>query len=234
MGAHVLGCDGRHAGARADSSRLRLLLAGRHQRVLANDALLSPSIELGLRYDDGDAETGFGMELGGGLRYADALLGLIVETRARALLAHEDGGYEEWGVGGSLSLDPGRLGRGLALRLDTGRGLAESSAEALWQRQTTAGIAPQHDPSAQGRVSAELGYGLDMPWSYGILTPYSGMEWAGASRTLRLGWRFTLGRPHAYRVQGQALRDLSLDGERREDGHSPPEHILMLRASLPW
>ena len=220
-------------GARADSSRLRLLLAGRHQRVLANDALLSPSIELGLRYDDGDAETGFGMELGGGLRYADALLGLTVETKARALLAHEDGGYEEWGVGGSLSLDPGRLGRGLALRLDTGWGLAESSAEALWQRQTTAGIAPQHDPSAQGRLSAELGYGLDMPWSYGILTPYSGMEWAGASRTLRLGWRFTLGRPHAYGVQGQALH-LSLDGERREDGHSPPEHILMLRASLPW
>ncbi len=210
--------------AGAEVSRIRLLLAGRHQRVMANDAMLSPSFELGMRYDDGDAETGFGMELGGGLRYADALLGLTVETKARALLAHEDGGYEEWGVGGSLSLDPGRLGRGLALRLDSGWGLAESGAQALWQRQTTAGIAPQHDPSAQGRLSAELGYGMDVPWTYGILTPYSGMEWTGASRTLRLGWRYTLGRQLS----------LSLDGERREDGHTPPEYVLMLHTSLPW
>ena len=210
--------------ASADVSRIRLLLAGRHQRVMANDAMLSPSFELGVRYDDGDAETGFGMELGGGLRYTDALLGLTVETKARALLAHEDGGYEEWGVGGSLSLDPGRLGRGLALRLDSGWGLAESGAQALWQRQTTAGIAPQHDIAAQGRVIAELGYGLDVPWTYSILTPYSGMEWTGAHRTLRLGWRYTLGRQLS----------LSLDGERREDGHTPPEYALMLRTVLPW
>ena len=219
--------------ASAEVSRIRLLLAGRHQRVMANDAMLSPSFELGVRYDDGDAETGFGMELGGGLRYTDALLGLTVETKARALLAHEDGGYEEWGVGGSLSLDPGRLGRGLALRLDSGWGLAESGAQALWQRQTTAGIAPQHDIAAQGRVIAELGYGMDVPWTYSILTPYSGMEWTGENRTLRLGWRFTLGRPPTYGMQGQAL-SLSLDGERRETGHTPPEHVLMLRTSLPW
>ena len=210
--------------ASAETTRIRLLLSGRHQRVLANDAMLSPSFELGIRYDDGDAETGFGMELGGGLRYADAVLGLTVETNARALLAHEDGGYEEWGVGGSLSLDPGRLGRGLALRLDSGWGMAESGAQALWQRQTTAGIALQHDPAAQGRLTAELGYGLDVPWTYGSLTPYSGMEWAGANRTLRLGWRFTLGQSLSF----------SLDGERREDGHTPPEHALMLRTSLPW
>ncbi|MCY4362688.1 MAG: hypothetical protein OXE42_10965, partial [Gammaproteobacteria bacterium] len=73
-------------------------------------------------------------------------------------------------------------------------------------------------------LTAELGYGMDVPWTYGILTPYSGMEWAGENRTLRLGWRFT---------QSQAL-SLSLDGERREDGRAPPEYALMLRTSLPW
>ena len=211
-------------GARADTSRLRLLLSGQHQRALAHGALLSPGVELGLRYDDGDAETGFGLELGGGLRYADSVRGLIVETKARALLAHEDGGYEEWGLSGSLALDPGRLGRGLALRLDSGWGVADSGAEALWQRQSTAGIAPQHDSAAQRRITAELGYGLDVPYSYAILTPYGGVEWAGSGRTLRLGWRFAL---------GQRL-SLSLDGERTETRHTPPEHALMLRTSLPW
>ena len=152
-------------GARADTGRLRLLLAGQHRRLLANDAMLSPGVELGIRYDEGDAETGFGMELGGGLRYADPLRGLTIETRA-----------------------------------------------------------PQHSQTAQGRLRAELGYGLDVPWTHGILIPYSGMEWGGASRTLRLGWRFTL---------GQRL-SLSLDGERRESAQAEPEHALMLRTSLPW
>ena len=210
---------------RADTSRMRLLLSGRHQRALANDALLTPSFELGLRVDDGDAERGFGMELGGGLRYADPVRGLALETRARALLAHEDGGYEEWGLGGSLSLDPGRLGRGLALRLDSGWGMADSGAEALWQRQSAAGLGRQDNTPAQGRITAEMGYGLDVPYSYGILTPYSSVELAGGgSRTLRLGWRFEL---------GQRL-SLSLAGERRETAHARPEHGLMLRTTLPW
>ena len=211
-------------GAQADTSRLRLLLSGRHQRALPNDALLSPNVEVGIRYDDGDAETGFGMELGGGLGYTDANPGLMVETRARALIAHEDGGYREWGLGGSLSLDPGRLGRGLALRLDSGWGLADNNAEALWQRQSAAGLAPQHGPAAQARLNAEVGYGLDVPWTYGVLTPYGGMEWAGPGRTLKLGWRFNL---------GQQL-SLSLDGERAETGYERADHSLMLRTSLPW
>lgn len=63
-----------------------------------------------------------------------------------------------------------------------------------------------------------------MPWTYGILTPYGGMEWAGSSRTLKLGWRFDL---------GQRL-NLSLDGERRESGYERADHSLMLRSSLPW
>ena len=141
----------------ADTRRLRLLLSGAHRRSLVNGAELTPSFELGLRYDDGDAETGAGIELGGGLRYADARRGLTLETRARALLAHEDGGYEEWGLSGSLALDPGRLGRGLALRLDSAWGATASGTEELWQRQSTAGLAPQHDSAAQGRIRAEVG-----------------------------------------------------------------------------
>ena len=208
----------------ADASRVRLLLSGRHERTLANAATLAPGFELGLRYDDGDAETGFGIELGGGLRYADPGRGLTLETRARTLLAHEDGGYEEWGLSGSLSLDPGRPGRGLALRLDSGWGSTNSGTEALWRRQTTAGLAPQHERAAQGRIRAEWGYGLDVPWTHGLLTPYGSLELSGGSRALRLGWRFELG------------RSLSLDlaGERLETAHTRPEHGLMLRTTLPW
>ena len=208
----------------ADTRRLRLLLSGAHRRSLVNGAELTPSVELGVRYDDGDAETGAGIELGGGLRYADARRGLTLETRARALLAHEDGGYEEWGLSGSLSLDPGRLGRGLALRLDSAWGATASGTDELWQRQSTAGLAPRHAAAPQGRIRAEWGYGLDVPWTHGLLTPYGSLELAGGGRTTRLGWRFEL---------GQRL-SVSLDGERRETAHARPAHGLMLRTALPW
>ena len=39
---------------------------------------LTPSVEVGLRYDGGDAETGAGVELGGGVRYAAS--GLTMEV----------------------------------------------------------------------------------------------------------------------------------------------------------
>ena len=146
---------------------MRLLLTGRHRHVLATGAELTPNVELGLRYDDGAAETGAGVELGGGLRYADPALGLTVEATARALLAHEAGGYEEWGMGGSLQLDPGRLGRGLSLRLASGWGLTDSSTETLWQQQTASGLARgpgQTDPYGLGAGSpptaADPGPGL--------------------------------------------------------------------------
>ena len=209
----------------ADASRVRLLLTGRHRHVLATGAALTPNVELGLRYDDGAAETGAGVELGGGLRYADPALGLTVEATARALLAHEAGGYEEWGMGGSLQLDPGRLGRGLSLRLASGWGLTDSSTETLWQQQTASGLAQGPGQTPQGRVKAEWAYGLDVPRTHGLFTPYGSVEMAGGGgRTLALGWRFEL---------GQSL-SLSLAGERREALHSTPEHALMLQTALPW
>ena len=48
-------------------------------------ALLSlrPSVEVGLRHDGGDAETGAGMDVGGGLVMADASTGLAIDLRVR-------------------------------------------------------------------------------------------------------------------------------------------------------
>ena len=165
-----------------------------------------------------------GVELGGGLSYADPLRGLTLETTARALLAHEDGGYEEWGVGGTLQFDPGVPGRGPAFSLASAWGMTGSGTQELWLQQDMAGLARQQYTDPEGRIKAEWSYGLDVPWTYGIQTPYSSMELAGSGRTMRLGWRFNLG--HSL--------SLSLDGERRETSHEAPDHTLMLRTSLPW
>ncbi len=52
---------------------------------------LTPSVEVGLRHDGGDAETGAGMDVGAGLIVSDTSTGLAVDVRVRMLLETELG-----------------------------------------------------------------------------------------------------------------------------------------------
>ena len=209
-----------------DVGRVRLLLEGSHSRTLSGGGILRPAVELGLRYDDSDdAETGFGVELGGALRYSDPARGVTMEAKARALLAHEDGDYEEWGVGGYLHLDPSAAEQGFWLRLDSSWGVLADGENRLWAHQNTGGLASDTYTNPTGRLNLELGYAMDVPGSYGVLIPYSSLELTGDdNRTYRLGWRYKL---------GESLY-MSLDGVRHERYDVSPDHGLMLRTTLPW
>ena len=66
--------------ADADVTLLRLGLEGTWR-----------GIEVGMRHDGGDAETGFGLDLGGGLAWSDPASGIAAEVSARGLLTHEAG-----------------------------------------------------------------------------------------------------------------------------------------------
>ena len=127
-------------------------------RMLGGDdgATLTPSFELGLRLDGGDAETGFGADLGGGLAFADPKHGLSLEFRARGLLAHESSGFREWGASAGLAWDPRPdTDRGLSLSLRQGWGLSPTGGmDALLGRETLAGLAANDNagsgPGASG------------------------------------------------------------------------------------
>ena len=58
------------------------------------------SVEIGLRHDGGDAETGAGLVM------TDASTGLAVDLRVRTLVLHQADGFSERGVSLSLSYDP--------------------------------------------------------------------------------------------------------------------------------
>ena len=134
---------GNLAATDADTHRLRVVLEGSRPVTWPEGQRLTPTVELGLRHDWGDAETGFGLELGGRVRYADPAWGLTIDGAVRGLLAHEDSAYKEWGASGTIRIDPGPMGQGLALTLSPTWGVASSGVENLWSRQTTAGLAPQ-------------------------------------------------------------------------------------------
>ena len=60
---------------------MRAVLDGSRTFSLAGGATLAPSLELGVRHDGGDAETGTGLEFGAGLGYADPSPGLDMALR---------------------------------------------------------------------------------------------------------------------------------------------------------
>ncbi len=68
--------------------------------------MLVTLVEVGLRHDDGDAETGAGVDVGGGLVAADPATRLAVDVRVRTLVVHQGAGFRERGVALSVSYNP--------------------------------------------------------------------------------------------------------------------------------
>ncbi len=190
--------------ADADAHRVRVVLEGSQGITWADGRSLTPTMEVGVRHDWGDAETGFGLEVGGRVHYADPRLGLTVEASIRGLVAHEDDDYDEWGASGTVRLAPGVGGHGLSLTLSPTWGVAASGVDALWSQQTATGLGA--GARQAGRVNAEMGYGF-AAFDAGLLTPYAGTILAdGADRTYQVGTRWAS-------VTGLTL---NLEGTRQE------------------
>ena len=157
----VEGDDGLIAQQTVNANRLRLALEGSHEQALASGSSLTPSLELGLRHDGGDGITGTGIEIGGSLRYRDPAAGLTIEGNGRVLAGQSE--YREWGLGGSLRLDPGAEGRGLSFSLAPAWGDTASGVDRLWD-QDVAELASDdgtaNDNVPQMRLDGELGYGF--------------------------------------------------------------------------
>ena len=172
----------------ADASRVRVALEASRSFELERGRL-TPSFELGLRHDDGDPETGAGLEAGAGLRYVAGAF--TVEGAARTLVVHEASGYEEWGLAGSVRLAPGASGRGLSVRFAPVWGAPSSGAQRLWSARDAGGLARTEDFQAQRRFEAEVGYGIGLSGTRGLVTPYTALSWTeGGTRTHRTGARW--------------------------------------------
>ena len=235
----VRSASGNLAASEADVWLLRTGIEGSRPVALGEGgATLTPSFELGLRLDGGDAETGFGADLGGGLAFADPANGLVFESRARALVAHEADGFREWGASLSGSWNPSpETDRGLSVSLTQSWGASPSGGmDALLGRETLAGLAPVdgEDGSdgfhASRRLEGELGYGLGVFGGAFTGTPNVGLGLSETARDWRIGWRL------APAGAGAAGFEMSLDATRSEPASDDarPEHGVMLRGALRW
>ena len=205
------------------ASRQRLMLEGEHVQKLASGATFTPSLEVGLRNDGGDGETGSSIEAGGALRYEDAESGLTVEGRVRTLLSHS-GDYEEMGVSGLVRIAPGGSGKGLSLVVQPAWGQTGSGVHQLWETGVTARVSPVDHATA--RLNAEIGYGLGAAYGLGLVTPYTGLGLTGeGTHSWRMGARWQLAPAASMSVEGTQY-EAANDNE--------PELSLMLRGALRW
>ena len=213
----------------ARASRVRLALEG-SRSFETGGGVLTPGLELGLRHDGGDAETGTGVELGGRIAWSDPGSGLSVDASVRALVAREDSGYEEWGASGAVRLAPGDSGRGLSFSLARTWGAASSGVDRLWSARDARGFVPEGELEAASRLEGELGYGLPAFGGTFTGTPNVGFGLSEASREVRLGWRLAPAGPD------DSGFELSLDATRRENAgdDTRPEHGIMRRGAIRW
>ena len=220
--------------SRAMVTQLRLGVDASRPVSFSSGAALTPSLELGLRHDGGDAESGFGLDLGGALAISDPRRGLQAEIRGRGLLAHQSKGFRDLGFSGSLAWEgkPG-LDRGPKLSLtQTIGGSSSGGADALLSRTTLDGLAGNdhgfgNDELKNRRLDLKFGYGLPAFHERFVWTPEVGVGVSDTGRDYSLGWNLVRGAFGGY----SGSFELSFEARRRESAndYAPPEHEVGLR-----
>ena len=215
----------------ADVSRLRLRFEGSLTMVMGGGMTLTPVLEAGVRHDDGDAETGFGVDVTAGLDWSDPRRGIEAGVRARELLAHEDDDFRERGFSGSLTWDPQPTSeRGFSLSVSPSLGApTEAGVDALFAHDTLADPVADDDRDREPfRVETTLGYGLPAFGNRFMSIPEIGVGFSDTYRDYSLGWRLSLMNRDDIEL------DIDVRATRRE--HLPdsdePEHEVgfLLRA----
>ena len=234
--------------ARAMVTRLRLGVEASHPLQLGNGGTtLTPSMEVGLRHDGGDAETGFGLDLGAGLRLSDPMRGLEVEIRGRGLLSHESEGFRERGFSGALSWRQNPTSeRGAILTLtQTVGGSSSGGADALLSRTTLDGLAanPGSGSGAGGtggagdsgddelksqRLELKFGYGMPAFGDRYTWTPEAYIGLSDTGRDYSLGWRLVRG---GSGNDGGSL-ELSFVARRSESVNDDTQPVLAVGFTL--
>ena len=218
---------------KSDANRLRFGLESSYRVALKYGGTLTPRFEIGWRYDGGGAETGLGVDIGGGLVWWAPAGGITAEIEVRRVLMHEATGFNDWNVSGLVRYDPSPFserGASVALRSSIGPP-SFGTANSLLERDTLAGLASSNT-SGRGQLTAEAAYGFPI-----LGGRFTGAPWVGAGlldngngRDYRVGYRISPTGQFGSHMQ------IGIEGMRREndDGDAVAEHAIGLRLALGW
>ena len=232
------GAGGNLKSTRAAVSRLRTAIEGSQSLNIANRLSMKPSLELGIRQDGGDAETGRGLDLGLGLMLADGVTGLAIDVRVRRLLIHQAAGFAESGMSVSVRYDPTpNTPLGLTAHVSPAwGGGAMSGAEALWGQETMGSMSSMNDPLLAGgaRLDSEIGYGLPIGKHF-VGTPRAGIRRSEYGQDYRLGYSMEVLEASELQLQ------IGIEAEQRQvpafllqDASDGRDQRVLGRATIEW
>ena len=209
-------------------SRLRLGIEATRPFPLSNGSSLLPSLEMAIRQDGGDAETGFGLDLGAAILWSHPQQGITGSLAGRTLLAHAEEDFHEQGLALSFSWQPhpAKLGPSLSIRHNIGA-TADGGIHALLKPNTMQEV-DTNNITGQ-RFAAELAYGFTAYHNHITLTPALALALSPSTTNYTLLWSIA---PYTQQLQAETWQ-LSLAGERHQHNTttSPVEHSLKLNFS---
>ena len=203
------------AGAEVDAHAVRAQVY-RMRAGLGGDLRISdvirPYVEANVRQDGGSAETGTGLELGGGVRLSYPAWRLKGEMRTQGLVIHSADGFTEWGLSGLVQVGDGPEGLVVSVRPSWG-----PHQGGVLQRQHL-------DVTPAGgnlhRTAMEMAYGV--PLKAGMMRSVAGVAQLSTGRMYRLGTEL---RPRDY-------MSVSVYGMAYTHANAPTGIGLNLRGSV--
>ena len=186
--------------------------------VIEGGSALTPFVDVGARVDEGDGETGNGVEVAAGVRYGGKTVRF--EAKARQLVMHDAEEYEESGASATLVVAPGSNGRGLSLSVAPRWGGAADATDALWRRDDAFSAANAAREAARGfqdgdarwGVAGRIGYGMPLKQRKGTVTPFGEVDMASAEQQrTRVGVKYAIDR-----LGGDGAIQFEFSGERVE------------------
>ena len=177
---------------------------------------VQPYVEAALRHDNGDAETGLGLELGGGVRWSSSRLRL--EVGGRTLAVHTSDGMQEWGLMATVAYgDPSGLGATMQVSPMWGSVYGGD----LWREEP---IQYMGQGIPDQRMEVEVGYGTRLYRSENLGQSIAGMTLDQRGRAYRIGYNLRMTQGLQLSVTAQAM-----------DAHQAPRaYGLNARMDLQW
>ncbi len=210
-----------------EATQVRVSLEGERAVRVDEGATLTPSGEIGLRHDGGDAHDGVGVEIGAGLRFATNRVS--ASGRVETLVARGRRGYREWRAGGSIHVAPDDSGRGVSLTMAPSWGPASGGSERLRSVRDAAALAADAGTRPEGRLEGEIGYGLPAFGSRFTATPKLGFRLSRTDREYSIGWSLSPAR------RTRVSFDLGVEATRSKAANdNRAAHGVMLRSRLSW
>ena len=192
-GKKITGKDGILDSVEIDAQHFNIRSEASHQFELANGSTLNPIISIGLRRDQKNLQSIWGLEFIGGANYTNPI-GLTLAGNSNMLVG-EANQIQKLGLDGSLTFDWASDKRGLILKVIPTWGQTNAAVQnSLWSRNILDANLQSGQYSDGISLNSEIGFGFEILDGESVLTPFGRYGYSNSQGTeYEFGTRMSFG-----------------------------------------